>query len=100
MDKIKVIFDTLLTGNIPPTKEKMRAIINEIVYADILKEQDETLAKATERKAKRIILNNFINQLKWMMSIAEAVGLHHNTSYKNPEFKGNRILTDSICLTW
>ncbi len=40
-----------------------------------------------------------INQLKWIMSIAETEGYHHNATYKNPKFKGNRVQVDSIYLT-
>lgn len=40
-----------------------------------------------------------IKQLKAIMSAAEADGYHHNTIYRNPKFKGNRVDVDSIYLT-
>ena len=178
LDKLKQTLDTLLSGDEVPSKEKMRTIIDETVYADILKEQEEALAKAkaAEEAAKRITLNKYmdklirdiasgkrltekgtvftdgsirtirtsakqfrkfqesrkreydfddidipfyndflaylkkrnyslnttgkiINQLKWVLSLAESEGLHHNHAYKNPKFKGNRVQVDTIYLT-
>ena len=178
LDKLKVTLDTLISGNTAPSKEQMRTIIGEVVYADVLKEQEEALAKAkaADEEAKRVTLNKYmdkfikeiaagtrltekgtvftdgsirtirtsakqfkkfqqskrreydfddidmqfyydfsaylkkreyslntsgkiINQLKWIMSISESEGLHHNSAYKNPKFKGNRVQTDSIYLT-
>lgn len=178
LDKLKQTLDTLLSGDEAPSKEKMRTIIDETVYADILKEQEEALAKAkaAEEAAKRVTLNKYmdqllrdiasgkrltekgtvftdgsirtirtsakqfrkfqqtkkreydfddidipfyndflaylkkreyslnttgkiINQLKWVMSLAESEGLHHNHAYKNPKFKGNRVQVDTIYLT-
>ena len=178
LDQIKATLDNLITGDKAPTKEQMRTIINEIVYADVLKEQEEALAKAkaAEEEAKRVTLTKYmdqfikdiaaghrltekgtvftdgsirtirtsakqfkkfqtskkreydfddidmqfyydflaylkkrnyaintagkiINQLKWIMSIAETEGYHHNAAYKNPKFKGNRVQVDSIYLT-
>lgn len=40
-----------------------------------------------------------VKQLKTIMAAAESDGYHHNTIYKNPKFKGNRIDVDSIYLT-
>ncbi len=178
LDKMKSTLDTILSEGTAPTKERVTTIINEIVYADVLKEQEEALAKAkaAEEEAKRVTLNKYmdqfikdiaagtrltekgtvftdgsirtirtsakqfkkfqqskkreydfddidmqfyydfsaylkkreyslntagkiINQLKWIMSISESEGLHHNAAYKNPKFKGNRVQTDSIYLT-
>ena len=178
LDKLKSTLDTLLTEGTAPSKERVVTIINEIVYADVLKEQEEALAKAkaAEEEAKRVTLNKYmdqfikdiaaghrltekgtvftdgsirtirtsakqfkkfqtakkrqydfndidlqfyydfsgylkkrdysintagkiINQLKWIMAQAEAEGYHHNTAYKNPKFKGNRVQVDSIYLT-
>ena len=178
IDQLKSTLDTLISGDTAPTKEQMRTIITEIVYADVLKEQEEALAKAkaAEEEAKRVTLNKYmdqfikdiaagtrltekgtvftdgsirtirtsakqfkkfqtakkrqydfndidlqfyydfsgylkkrdysintagkiINQLKWIMAQAEAEGYHHNTAYKNPKFKGNRVQVDSIYLT-
>lgn len=175
LDKLKQTLDTLLSGDEAPSKEKMRTIIDETVYADILKEQEEALAKAkaAEEAAKRVTLNKYmdqllrdiasgkrltekgtvftdgsirtirtsakqfrkfqqtkkreydfddidipfyndflaylkkreyslnttgkiINQLKWVMSLAESEGLHHNHAYKNPKFKGNRVQVDTM----
>ena len=64
IDKLKATLDTLLAGDTAPTKEKMRTIINETVYADILKEQAEALAKAkaAEEEAKRMTLAKYIDQ--------------------------------------
>ena len=178
LDKLKQTLDTLLSGDEAPSKEKMRTIIDETVYADILKEQEEALAKAkaAEEAANRVTLNKYmdqllrdiasgkrltekgtvftdgsirtirtsakqfrkfqqtkkreydfddidipfyndflaylkkreyslnttgkiINQLKWVLSLAESEGLHHNHAYKNPKFKGNRVQVDTIYLT-
>lgn len=178
MDKLKVTLDSLITGDKAPSKEQMRTVIYETVFADVLKEQEEALAKAkaAEEEAKRVTLNKYmdqfikdikagirltekgtvftdgsirtirtsakqfkkfqqskkreydfddidlqcyydflaylkkrdysintagkiINQLKWIMAQAEAEGYHHNTIYKNPKFKGNRVQVDSIYLT-
>lgn len=178
LDKLKQTLDTILSGDEVPSKEKMRTIIDETVYADILKEHEEALAKAkaAEEAARRVTLNKFmdqllkdiasgkrltekgtvftdgsirtirtsakqfkkfqqtkkreydfddidmefykdftaylkkreyplntsgkiINQLKWVMSLAQSEGLHHNTTYKNPKFKGNRVQVDTIYLT-
>lgn len=64
IDKLKATLDTLLAGDTAPTKEKMRTIINETVYADVLKEQAEALAKAkaAEEEAKRMTLAKYIDQ--------------------------------------
>lgn len=40
-----------------------------------------------------------VKQLKTILAAAESDGYHHNTIYKNPKFKGNRIDVDSIYLT-
>ena len=178
LDKLKNTLNTLVAGETAPSKEQVQTIINEIVYADVIKEQEEALAKAkaAEEEAKRVTLNKYmdqfikdiaaghrltekgtvftdgsirtirtsakqfkkfqtakkrqydfndidlqfyydfsgylkkrdysintagkiINQLKWIMAQAEAEGYHHNTAYKNPKFKGNRVQVDSIHLT-
>ena len=178
LDKLKNTLNTVLEEKTAPSKERVTTIINEIVYADVLKEQEEALAKAkaAEEEAKRVTLNKYmdqfikdiaaghrltekgtvftdgsirtirtsakqfkkfqtakkrqydfndidlqfyydfsgylkkrdysintagkiINQLKWIMAQAEAEGYHHNTAYKNPKFKGNRVQVDSIYLT-
>ena len=178
IDKLQATLDTLISGDKAPSKEQMRTIISEIVYADILQEQEEALAKAkaAEEEARRVTLNKYmdqfirdiasgtrltekgtvftdgsirtirtsakqfkkfqqakkreydfndidlqfyydfsaylkkrdysintagkiINQLKWIMAQAEAEGYHHNATYKNPKFKGNRVQVDSIYLT-
>lgn len=178
LDKLQQTLNSVTSRDKKPTPEEIQTIISEIVYSDVLKDQQEALAKAkaAEEEAQRVTLNKYIdqfikdicagkrltekgtvftydsirtiktsakqfrnfqqskkkeydfddidmqfyydfvaylkkrnysintfgkiiNQLKWMMSLAEAEGLHHNTAYKNPKFKGNRILTDSIYLT-
>ena len=40
-----------------------------------------------------------IKELKAIMAAAEADGIHHNTIYQNPKFKGVRVEVDSIYLT-
>lgn len=178
LDKLKQTLNSIMGEDTAPAKERIQTVINEIVYADVLKEQEEALAKAkaAEEEARRVTLNKYmdqflhdikagvrltekgtvftdgsirtirtsakqfkkfqlakkreydfddidmqfyydflaylkkrdyainsagkiINQLKWIMSIAETEGYHHNTTYKNPKFKGNRVQVDSIYLT-
>ena len=64
LDKLKVTLDTLISGDKAPSKEQMRTVITEIVYADVLKEQEEALAKAkaAEEEAKRVTLNKYMDQ--------------------------------------
>ena len=40
-----------------------------------------------------------IKELKAIMAAAEADGVHHNTIYQNPKFKGVRVEVDNIYLT-
>jgi len=63
LDKMKNTLDTILSEGTAPTKEKVVTIINEIVYADVLKEQEEALAKAkaAEEEAKRMTLAKYID---------------------------------------
>ena len=46
LDKLKNTLNTLVAGETAPSKEQVQTIINEIVYADVIKEQEEALAKA------------------------------------------------------
>lgn len=64
LDKLKVTLDSLITGDKAPSKEQMRTVINETVFADVLKEQEEALAKAkaAEEEATRVTLNKYMDQ--------------------------------------
>ena len=64
IDKLQATLDTLISGDKAPSKEQMRTIISEIVYADILQEQEEALAKAkaAEEEARRVTLNKYMDQ--------------------------------------
>lgn len=63
LDKLKQTINTILGGDKAPSKEQVQTVINEVVYADVLKEQAETLAKAkaAEEEAKRMTLAKYID---------------------------------------
>ena len=75
LDKLKSTLDTILNEGTAPSKERVTTIINEIVYADVLKEQEEALAKAkaAEEEAKRVTLNKYMD--KFIKDIAAGLRL-------------------------
>lgn len=64
LDKLKSTLNTILEEKTVPSKEQVQTIINEVVYADVLKEQQEALAKAkaAEEEAKRVTLNKYVDK--------------------------------------
>ena len=64
LGKLKSTLNTILEEKTVPSKEQVQTIINEVVYADVLKEQQEALAKdkAAEEEAKRVTLNKYVDK--------------------------------------